>query len=159
MRKANKVVITCAITGSIHTPSMSPYLPITADEIAEQAVAAAEAGASVLHLHARNPGDGRPSQAVEQFMQFLPRIKQQTDAVLNLTTGGGLGMDIGDRMAPAKTLKAELASLNMGSMNFGAWELAEKPREWKHAWEQPYLAQTYDAIYPNTFAMIDRIIS
>jgi uncharacterized protein (DUF849 family) len=159
MRKADKVIITCAVTGSIHTPSMSPHLPISAEQIATQAIAAAEAGASVLHLHARQPEDGRPTQDPARFMDFLPRIKMATDAVINITTGGGLGMTIEERMAPALAANAELASLNMGSMNFGAWELAGKRQDWTHDWEAPYLSSTYDLIYPNTFGMIDRIIS
>jgi len=159
VRKSNKVIITCAITGSIHTPSMSPHLPITANEIADQSIEAAEAGAAILHLHARHPETGRPSQDPELFMGFLPRIKQASDAVLNITTGGGLGMSLEERMAPAKRIRAEVASLNMGSMNFGAWELAGKRQEWKHDWEAPYLAQTYDLIYPNTFKMVDTIIT
>lgn len=159
MHPSGKVIISCAVTGSIHTPSMSQYLPVTADDIAAQSIAAARAGAAILHLHARHPRDGRPSQDPAHFMEFLPRIKDQTDAVLNITTGGGLGMPLAERIAPAREARAELASLNMGSMNFGAWELADRAREWKHDWEQPYLAQTYDLIYPNTFAMIDTIIS
>jgi uncharacterized protein (DUF849 family) len=138
---------------------MSPHLPITANEIAEQSIAAAEAGAAILHLHARDPSTGKPSQDPALFQQFLPRIKQATDAVLNITTGGGLGMSLEERMAPAKAIRAEVASLNMGSMNFGFWELAEKRTEWLHEWEAPYLKSTYDVIYPNTFAMIDRIIT
>jgi uncharacterized protein (DUF849 family) len=159
MRSSEKVIITCAITGSIHTPSMSAHLPITAQEIAEQAIGAAEAGAAILHLHARDPQTGKPSQDPRLFMGFLPWIKQSTDAVLNITTGGGLGMSLDERMAPAKTIKAEVASLNMGSMNFGVWELAGKRQDWKHDWEAPYLASTWDVIYPNTFKMIDMIIS
>jgi uncharacterized protein (DUF849 family) len=138
---------------------MSPHLPVTADEIASQSIEAAEAGAAILHLHARDPETGRPTQDPARFMAFLPRIKQATDAVCNITTGGGLHMTIDERIAPAKAAKAELASLNMGSMNFGAWELAEKPREWTHDWEEAYLKSTWDMIYPNTFAMIDRIIA
>jgi uncharacterized protein (DUF849 family) len=159
VRKSDKVIITCAITGSVHTPSMSPYLPVTANEIADQSIAAAEAGAAILHLHARDPETGRPSQDPSLFMEFLPRIKQATDAVMNITTGGGLGMSLEERIAPAKQAKAEVASLNMGSMNFGVWELAGKRTDWKHDWEAPYLASTYDLIYPNTFSMIDRVIT
>jgi uncharacterized protein (DUF849 family) len=147
------------ITGSVHTPTMSPYLPLTANEIAEQSIGAAEAGAAILHLHARHPDTGRPSQDPDLFMGFLPRIKQATNAVLNITTGGGIGMPLEERMAPAKRIRAEVASLNMGSMNFGVWELAGKRDEWMHDWEAPYLAQTYDLIYPNTFKMIDQIIT
>ncbi len=138
---------------------MSPYLPVTANEIAQHSIEAAEAGAAMLHLHARDPDTGRPSQDPNLFMNFLPRIKQATNAVLNITTGGGIGMSLEDRMAPAKHIRAEVASLNMGSMNFGAWELAAQRSDWKHDWEAPYLAQTYDTIYPNTFKMIDTIIS
>lgn len=159
MRRADKIIITCAVTGSIHTPSMSPHLPITADEIVLQSVAAVEAGAAILHLHARDPQSGRPSQDPALFMDFLPRIKQSCDAVLNITTGGGLGMSLDDRLAPALRARPELASLNMGTMNFGAWELAGKRDDWLHDWEAPYLAQTYDLIYPNTFQMIDRVMS
>lgn len=159
MRHADKVIITCAVTGSVHTPSMSPYLPVTANDIAQQAVEAADAGAAVLHLHARDPETGKPTQDPARFMEFLPRIKQATNAVANITTGGGLGMSLDERMAPARQTKAEVASLNMGSMNFGAWELADKPLDWKHDWERPYLQGTYNSIYPNTFEMIDTIIT
>jgi uncharacterized protein (DUF849 family) len=138
---------------------MSPYLPVTADQIASQAIEAAEAGASILHLHARDPADGRPTQEPSRFMEFLPRIKQATNAVVNITTGGGMGMTLEQRVAPALAARAELASLNMGSMNFGAWELAEKPRRWHHAWEKDYLTNTYSSVYPNTFQMIDEVIS
>lgn len=159
VRKSDKVIITCAITGSVHTPSMSPHLPVTANEIADQSIAAAEAGAAILHLHARDPATGKPSQDPKLFMDFLPRIKQATDAVMNITTGGGLGMSLEERIAPAKQAKAEVASLNMGSMNFGVWELAGKRQEWKYDWEAPYLASTWDTIYPNTFKMIDYVIT
>jgi uncharacterized protein (DUF849 family) len=159
VRKSGKVFITCAITGSVHTPTMSPHLPVTADEIADQSIAAAEAGAAILHLHARDPQTGKPSQDPALFEAFVPRIKQGCDAVLNITTGGGLGMSLDDRIAPAKRFKAELASLNMGSMNFGVWELASRRTDWKHDWEAPYLASTYDLIYPNTFQMIDTVIT
>jgi uncharacterized protein (DUF849 family) len=158
MRKSNKVIITCAVTGSIHTPTMSPYLPITPDEIATQAIEAAEAGAAILHLHARNPKTGKPTQDPAMFMEFLPRIKQSCDAIVNITTGGGLGMPIEERIAPALLARPEVASLNMGSMNFGVFELAERYKDWKHDWERPYLEQTYDFIYPNTFAMIDHVV-
>jgi uncharacterized protein (DUF849 family) len=148
----NKIIITCAVTGGIHTPTMSPYLPVTADEIATSAIEAAEAGAAILHLHARDPQTGRPSQDPELFMQFLPRIKQSTSAVLNLTTGGGLGMTLDERLAP------EVTSLNMGSMNFSVAQLAGKQERWKHDWEQPYLQSTWGMIYPNTFEMIERVM-
>jgi uncharacterized protein (DUF849 family) len=158
MRQAEKVIITCAVTGSVHTPTMSDHLPITADEIAEQSIAAVEAGATILHLHARDPETGKPSQDPALFMDFLPRIKQSTDAVINITTGGGLGMTLEQRLAPAHVARPELVSLNMGSMNFGIFKLATKYKEWKNDWEQPYLAQTDDLIYPNTFRMIERIV-
>ncbi len=153
-----KVIIPCAVTGSIHTPSMSPHLPITPDEIAESAIAAAEAGAAIIHLHARHPETGRPTQDPALFMQFLPRIKQATGAVLNITTGGGMGMTLEERLAPAHRAKPEVTSLNMGSMNFSVAQLAERREAWKFDWEQPYLAGSWAAIYPNTFAMIEKIM-
>jgi uncharacterized protein (DUF849 family) len=153
-----KVIISCAVTGSIHTPSMSPYLPITPDQIARAAIEAAEAGASVLHLHARNPSDGKPSPDPALFMQFLPRIRQSTDAVLNITTGGGHGMSIDDRLAAAVKASPELASLNMGSMNFGLYPALSRYKEFKHAWEVAYLEASRDFIFRNTFADIEGII-
>src|SRR4249920_3150311 len=134
-----KVVITCAVTGSIHTPTMSPHLPLTPDEIARDAIAAAEAGASILHLHARDPKDGRPSPDPAVFMQFLPRIKQSTDAVINVTTGGSLSMTVEQRLAAPLVAKPEMCSLNMGSMNFGIFPLADHYKSWKYDWEEPYL--------------------
>jgi uncharacterized protein (DUF849 family) len=154
----SKVIITCAVTGGIHTPTMSPYLPVTPNEIAASAIEAAEAGASILHLHARDPATGRPRQDPELFMQFLPKIKLATDAVLNLTTGGGLGMSLEERIAPAHRAKPEVCSLNMGTMNFGAFELAKKYADWKHEWERPYLESTKGLIYANTFTMLERIM-
>ncbi|MDE0334070.1 MAG: 3-keto-5-aminohexanoate cleavage protein, partial [Defluviicoccus sp.] len=124
MAKDDKVIITCAVTGAIHTPSMSDHLPLTPDEVAEQAIGAAEAGASILHLHARDPNDGRPTPDPAVFMEFLPRIKQNSDAVINITTGGGLGMTVEERMAAALVAKPEVASLNMGSINFGIFQAA-----------------------------------
>jgi uncharacterized protein (DUF849 family) len=153
-----KVIITCAVTGGIHTPSMSPHLPITPDEIADSAIAAAEAGAAIIHLHARDPRTGRPTQDPNLFMQFLPRIKQATGAVLNITTGGGMGMSLEERLAPAHRARPEVTSLNMGSMNFSVAQLADKPREWTFDWEQPYLAGSWKSIYPNTFEMIEKIM-
>jgi uncharacterized protein (DUF849 family) len=153
-----KVIITCAITGGIHTPTMSPHLPITPDEIAKEAIAAAEAGASIIHLHARDPVDGRPTPDPAVFMQFLPRIKQQTDAVLNITTGGGLNMKLEERLAAPLIAKPEMCSLNMGSMNFGLFPLADRYPEFKHAWERPYLAGTDDFIFRNTFKDIANIL-
>ncbi len=155
---SRKVIITCAVTGGIHTPSMSPHLPITPDEIAASAIEAAEAGAAIIHLHARDPKTGKPTQNPDLFMQFLPRIKQSTNAVLNLTTGGGLGMTLDERVAPAHRAQPEVTSLNMGSMNFSVAQLAAKRTEWKHDWEKPYVESTWKMIYPNTFDMIERIM-
>jgi uncharacterized protein (DUF849 family) len=158
MRKANKVIITCAVTGSIHTPSMSPYLPYRPEDIARQGIEAAEAGAAILHLHARDPGNGRPTPDPEVFMQFLPVIKAGCGAVINISTGGGIGMSLEERLAASHRARPELVSLNMGSMNFAAFELARRPRQWQYDWEKPYLDGTFNGIYPNTFQMIDRII-
>ena len=153
-----KVIITCAITGGIHTPTMSDALPITPDQIVEQSVAAAQAGAAILHLHARYPATGKPTPDPAIFMQFLPRIRQQTDAVLNVTTGGGLNMTVEDRLAAPLIAKPEMCSLNMGSMNFGIFQLADRYQSWKHDWEQPYLRGTDDFIFRNTFRDIERIL-
>lgn len=151
-----KVIITCAITGSIHTPSMSPHLPITADQIAADAIAAAEAGAAMLHLHARDPKTGQPDQSPHLFEQFMPRIKQSTDAILNVTTGGGLGMSLEQRLAPAKWARPEVVSMNMGSINFNISGAGGKVTEWQHDWEKPYLEMTKDFILSNTFSQIER---
>lgn len=156
--KRRKVIITCAITGSVHTPSMTPYLPITPDDIARESIAAAEAGASIIHLHARNPADGSPTPDPQMFMQFLPRIKQSTDAVLNITTGGSLGMSMEDRLAAPLLAQPELCSLNMGSMNFGIYQAGAKVKEWKYDWERAYIARTKDIIVSNTFAQIETFI-
>ncbi|MBZ9772214.1 3-keto-5-aminohexanoate cleavage protein [Mesorhizobium sp. CO1-1-8] len=154
----NKVIITCAVTGGIHTPTMSPHLPITPSEIAASAIEAAEAGAAIIHLHARDPETGKPTQNPDLFMEFLPRIKQSTNAVLNLTTGGGLGMTLVERLAPAHRAQPEVTSLNMGSMNFSVAQLAEKQETWKFDWEKPYLENSWKSIYPNTFEMIERVM-
>lgn len=159
MKRVDKVIITCAVTGSIHTPTMSPHLPITADQIATDAIAAAEAGASMLHLHARNPETGQPSQDPELFRQFLPRIKQSSNAILNITTGGGLGMSLDDRLAPAKMFKPEVCSMNMGSVNFNISGAAAKISDWQFDWEKPYLDMTKDFILSNTFAQIERAMT
>ncbi|MCH8809460.1 MAG: 3-keto-5-aminohexanoate cleavage protein [Proteobacteria bacterium] len=159
MAKARKVIITCAITGSIHTPSMSPYLPVTPDEIAEAALAAAEAGATILHLHARDPEDGRPSQDPALFQQFLPRIKQACEAVINITTGGGLGMTVEERLRPAFELKPEVASLNMGSMNFGLFPMLGRFKEFKHDWERAHLENSRDFVFKNTYKDIEYILT
>ena len=158
MKAQKKVVITCAVTGGIHTPTMSDALPCTPDEIATQAIEAAEAGASILHLHARDPRDGKPTPDPKVFMQFLPRIKQATAAVLNITTGGGLNMTVEDRLAAPLVAKPEMCSLNMGSMNFNIAPLADRYTTWKHEWEKPYLAGTDDFIFRNTFRDIARIL-
>ena len=155
---AKPVIITCAATGGIHTPTMSPYLPITPREIATAAIEAAEAGASIVHLHARDPETGKPDHRPETFMQFLPVIKQSTDAVINVSTGGGLGMTIDERLAAAMRAKPEMASLNMGSMNFGIFPMLEKYSEWKHDWEPAFLEMTKDFIFPNTFKSIEYVL-
>jgi uncharacterized protein (DUF849 family) len=155
---ANKVIITCAVTGAIHTPSMSPHLPITPDEIAEAAIGAAKAGAAIVHLHAREPKDGRPTQDPKMFMQFLPKIKAASDVVINLTTGGAPTMTIEDRLQPALHLKPEVASLNMGSMNFGLYEMIPRVKQWKYDWEKPYLAGSDERIFKNTFKDIAHIL-
>lgn len=156
--RAGKVIITCAITGGIHTPSMSDALPWKPADIARQAIDAAEAGAAILHLHARDPQDGRPSPATDVFMQFLPQIKQSTDAVINITTGGGLTMTVEERLQAALATAPEMCSLNMGSMNFAIHPMAAKERDWKFDWEKPYLLGTEDFIFRNTFRDIARIL-
>jgi uncharacterized protein (DUF849 family) len=158
MAAKNKVIITCAITGSIHTPSMSPHLPVTPDQIAESAIGAAEAGAAIVHLHARNPETGRPDQSPDAFMRFVPRIKQRTNVVINLTSGGAPTMRVEERAMPAATLKPEVASLNMGSMNFALYPMLGRYKEFKHDWEQPYLEATRDLIFRNTFKDIEYVL-
>jgi len=153
---ARKTIITCAITGSIHTPSMSPYLPVTPDQIAQASVEAAEAGAAVIHLHARDPETGKPEQTPERFMEFLPRIKQQTDAIVNITTGGGLGMSLDQRLAPALAAEPEIASMNMGSFNFNISGAVRALKEPSQPWEREYLESSKDLILSNTFAQIER---
>jgi uncharacterized protein (DUF849 family) len=155
---AKSVIITCAVTGGIHTPTMSPHLPITPQEIARESIAAAEAGASIIHLHARDPETGKPDPRPETFMQFLPIIKQSSDAVVNVSTGGGLGMTIDERLAAAMRAKPEMASLNMGSMNFGIFPLLDKFSDWKHDWEPAFLEMTKDFIFPNTFKSIEYVL-
>jgi len=153
-----KVIITCAVTGAIHTPTMSPHLPVTPEEIADGALGAAKAGAAIVHLHARMPADGRPTQDPEVFKRFLPRIKAGADVVINLTTGGAPTMGVEERLQPALQLKPEVASLNMGSMNFGLYEMMARYKEWKHDWEQPYLAGSDERIFKNTFRDIAYIL-
>jgi len=154
-----RVIITCAPTGAIHTPSMSPYLPVTPEEIAEAAVAAAEAGAAILHLHARDPKDGRPTQDPDVFRRFLPRIRQSTRAVVNLTTGGSPHMTVEERLQPALQLQPELASLNMGSMNFGLYPMLKRFREFEHGWERDHLELSRGLVFRNTFADIETILT
>ncbi len=148
---SNKVIISCAVTGSIHTPSMSPHLPVTAEEIAESALGAAEAGAAIVHLHARDPHDGRPVHTPEDFAPFLKVIKQSSNVVVNITTGASPYMPVEYRVKPAETWKPEVASLNMGSMNFGLFPMLRKEREWKHAWEPEMLDASHDLVFRNSF--------
>jgi uncharacterized protein (DUF849 family) len=154
-----KVIITCAVTGAIHTPTMSPHLPITPDEIADAAIGAAEAGAAIIHLHARNPQNGRPDQTPEAFMRFLPRIKQQSNCVINLTSGGSPLMRVEERVRPAAELKPEVASLNMGSINFALYPMLNRYKEFKYDWERPYLEGTRDLVFRNTFQDIEYILN
>src|SRR5579885_2206187 len=158
MNSERKVIITCAVTGAIHTPSMSPHLPITPEEIAAAAIGAAQAGAAIVHLHARNPADGRPTQDPAMFRQFLPKIKSACDVVINLTTGGAPTMSVEERLQPALQLKPEVASLNMGSMNFGLYEMIPRYKSWQHDWELPYLRSSDDRIFKNTFRDIAYIL-
>jgi uncharacterized protein (DUF849 family) len=153
------VIITCAVTGGAHTPSMSPHLPVTPEEIADQSIAAAEAGASIIHLHARDPQNGRPTGDPAVFQRFLQRIKGATDAVVNISTGGGgPGMPIAERTLAAQALRPEMCSLNMGSINFNLSELAQRDRDWKYDWERPFLESTKDLVFRNTFADIEWIL-
>ena len=153
-----KIIVTCAITGAIHTPSMSPYLPITPKQIEDEAVAAAQAGASIVHLHARDPENGRPTQDPAMFRQFLPQIAQRSDAIINLTTGGAPNMLVEERLQPALALKPEIASLNMGSMNFGLYPMLARQKSFKYDWEQPYLEGSEDRVFRNTFKEIRYIL-
>jgi uncharacterized protein (DUF849 family) len=151
MAASKKIIISCAVTGSIHTPSMSPYLPVTAQEIAESALGAAEAGAAIVHLHARNPIDGRPDQSPEAFEPFLRVIKQSSNVVVNLTTGGSPYMSVEERVRPAAVWKPEVASLNMGSMNFGLFPMLKRFKEFKHEWEPQMLENSKDLVFRNSF--------
>lgn len=155
---SSKVIITCACTGAIHTPTMSPYLPITPEEIAADALGAAEAGAAILHLHARNPENGKPDQTPEAFARFLPTVKQGTNAVINITTGGSPYMKVEERVLPAATFKPEVASLNMGSINFGLYHLVQKYDRFKFDWEKPHLEATKDLVFRNSFKDIEYIL-
>ena len=158
MAARSKAIITCAPTGAIHTPSMSPHLPVSAEEIATAAIDAAKAGAAILHLHARDPKDGRPSQDPELFRPFLSKIKSATNAVINITTGGSPHMTVEERMLPATTFKPELASLNMGSMNFGLFPMLERFKEFRHEWEREHLENSRNLIFKNTFSDIENIL-
>lgn len=155
----SKIIISCAITGSIHTPSMSPHLPVTADQIATQAIDAANAGATVLHLHARNPDDGRPSADPAHWMGFLPRIKQGCDAIVNMTTGGSAIMSLESRLAAPMAAQPELCSLNMGSMNFALYPMLGKGKTWKYDWEEPFLTNTDDLVFKNTPRDIEGVLT
>ncbi|MDX5350898.1 MAG: 3-keto-5-aminohexanoate cleavage protein [Paracoccaceae bacterium] len=157
-RQTRKTIITCAVTGSVHTPSMSDHLPLTPDQIVENAIGAAEAGAAVLHLHARNPEDGSPSADPAIFEQIVPRIRERTDAVINITTGGSTRMSLDERLAYPLRLKPEMCSLNMGSMNFSIHPAARKIETWKYQWEKPYIEGMEDMIFRNTFRDIKHIL-
>ncbi len=157
-RKNNKVIITCAMTGGIHVPTMSDYLPVTPEEIAQQSIDAANAGASILHLHARDPENGRPTSDPEIFNKFLPVIKEETDAIINITTGGGLQMTVEQRLEAPLKFKPEMCSLNMGSMNFALFPAAAKLKNWKHEWEKPFLEASEDFIFRNTFGDVRKIV-
>lgn len=159
MPAQKKVIITCAVTGAIHTPSMSPYLPVTAQEIADAAVGAVEAGAAIIHLHARDPVTGKPDQRPEAFVPFLKDIKARSDAVINLTTGGSPYMTVQERMLPAKVLKPEVASMNMGTMNFGLFPMLQRYKEFKHDWERPYLEGSKDLIFRNTYGDLETVLT
>src|ERR671917_302721 len=159
MSQRRKVIITCAVTGAIHTPSMSPHLPITPEEIADAAIGAAEAGAAIVHLHARDPRNGKPDQSPEAFAPFLQVIKQRSNCVINITTGGAPTMLVEERVRPASHYKPEVASLNMGSMNFGLYPMLGRFKEFKHDWEKPYLEGSRDRIFRNTFADIEYILT
>ncbi|MEA5501509.1 3-keto-5-aminohexanoate cleavage protein [Halotia wernerae UHCC 0503] len=158
MKSPRKVIVTCAVTGAIHTPSMSPHLPVTPQEIADAAIGAAKAGAAIVHLHARDPRTGKPDQSPEAFLPFLKIIKQSTDAVVNITTGGAPTMTVEERLRPAATFKPEVASLNMGTMNFGLYPMLERFKEFKHDWERPYLEGSRTGFFKNTFADIENIL-
>jgi uncharacterized protein (DUF849 family) len=159
MFQQKKVIISCAVTGAIHTPSMSPYLPVTAEEIAEASIAAAEAGAAIIHLHSRDPVTGKPDQRPEAFTPFLKMIKQRSDAIVNLTTGGSPYMTVHERMQPAKVLKPEVASMNMGTMNFGLFPMLKRFKEFKHDWERPYLEGSKDLIFRNTYGDLETVLT
>jgi uncharacterized protein (DUF849 family) len=155
---ANKVIISCAVTGSIHTPTMSPYLPFAPEDIARQAIEAAEAGAAILHFHARDPKTGEPSGDPAIYLQFLPAVKAGTNAIINITTGGGMTMNLDQRLAPALRVKPELAPFNMGSINFSIHRSARRHSQWKYDWEERYLKGTEANIFRNTFVDMKRVL-
>ena len=159
MPQSRKVIITCAVTGSIHTPTMSPSLPVTPEEIADAGIKAAEAGAAILHLHARNPEDGRPTQDPSIFAKFLPVIHNSSDAVINITTGGSAYMTIEERLQPALQFGPEVASLNMGSMNFGLFPMLRRFKEFRHEWERKHLENSRSLVFRNTYEDIEKIIT
>lgn len=158
VKRTSKTIISCAITGAIHVPAQTPHLPCTPDEIAEQAIAAADAGAAILHLHARDPETGRPSADPEVYAQFLPRIREATDAVINITTGGAVTMTLDERAAAATRFQPELCSMNMGSMNFGIFPIAGAVSQWKNDWEEPYLESSKGWIFKNTFTDVEELV-
>ncbi|MBW3661718.1 MAG: 3-keto-5-aminohexanoate cleavage protein [Actinobacteria bacterium] len=155
---AKSAIVTCAITGGVHTPTMSPYLPVTPEEIAEHAAGAVEAGAAIIHLHARDPKDGRPTPDPTVFGEFIPAIKERTGAIINITTGGGLGMTLDERLAASLKFSPEVASLNMGSINFGIFPVLDHIKEFKYSWEAQYLESSRDFVYKNTFTDIERVL-
>jgi uncharacterized protein (DUF849 family) len=158
-KPTSKVIISCALTGAVHTPTMSPALPVHPDALAEQGIAAAKAGAAILHVHARDPRDGRPTPDLSAYLAFLPRLKDGANAVINVTTGGGMSMTVEDRLRAPAELRPEMCSLNMGSMNFALFQLVNRYQTWKYDWEEPYLRSTEDHVFKNTFRDIARIIS
>src|SRR5262245_45660731 len=153
-RQTKKVIISCALSGGIHTPTMSPALPVTPEMLAEQGIDAARAGAAILHVHARDPHNGRPTADPAAYLAFLPQIKEQTDAIINVTTGGGLDMTVDERLRGPVRLRPEMCSLNMGSMNFAIFPLADRYQSWKYEWEEPFLRATEASVFKNTFADI-----
>ena len=159
MSQQGKVIISCAVTGAIHTPSMSPYLPVTPEEIAESSIAAAQAGAAIIHLHARDPQTGKPDQRPEAFVPFLTEIKKHSNAIVNLTTGGSPYMSVQERMRPAQQLKPEVASMNMGTMNFGLYPMLQRFKEFNHEWERPYLEGSKDLIFRNTYGDLETVLT
>ncbi|MCO5219949.1 MAG: 3-keto-5-aminohexanoate cleavage protein, partial [Thermomicrobiales bacterium] len=155
---ARKVIVTCAVTGAVHVPSQSPHLPVTPEEIADAAIGAAEAGAAIVHLHARNPETGKPTPEPDQYLAFVPEIKERCNAIVNITTGGGQGMTLEERTAAARRLSPEMCSLNMGSMNFARYQMAARIKEYKNEWEAVDLEASRDYIFRNTWADIERIL-